>query len=332
MVELRQRLAGMPDVGIGHGRVLAHDVHAGDLPCMDGVHDLDDGEAGVRIELGLPQLLEPLPVLRCADPGVVGITHRDEAGVGGSLDVVLAAQRMEPGAGPAGLPAHQRERDQAAGVVGAVGVLRHAHAPEDDRRFGPRVRPGDRADDVGGDAADAARHGFGRETGEMCLQLLEAFGVGLDVLPVVELLGHDDVHHGVEQRHVAAVLELQHVGGVALQRLAARVHDDQRRAALGRLLEVGGGDGVVLDRVGADHHDDVGVPDRGEGRGDRARADRLHECGHRGGVAEPRAVVDVVASRSRCAPASGTDRPPRWSTWPSRSRRAPGRPRGRGCP
>ena len=142
------------------------------------------------------------------------------------------------------------------------------------------------------------RHRLGREPGEMLLEPLEAFGVRLDVLPVVELLGHDHVHHGIEQRHVGAVPELQHVGGVALERLAARIHDDQLRAAFGRLLEIGGGDGMVLRRVGADHHDDVGVPDRGERRGDRARADGLHQCRHRGGMAQPGAVVDVVGAEA----------------------------------
>ncbi len=66
----------------------------------------------------------------------------------------------------------------------------------------------------------------------LSLQLLEILGMRLDVLLVVQPLGDDDVEHGVQQRHVAAGLELQHVGGMALQRLAARVHDDRasRRA------------------------------------------------------------------------------------------------------
>ena len=71
----------------------------------------------------------------------------------------------------------------------------------------------------------------------------------------------------VEQRDVGAGLELEHVGGVALQRLAARIHDDQGLALLGRLLEIGGGDRVVLGRVGADDDDHVGVL----GGGERAR-------------------------------------------------------------
>jgi hypothetical protein len=37
-------------------------------------------------------------------------------------------------------------------------------------------------------------------------------------------------------------LKLQRMAGVAHQVLAARIHDDQLRAALGSLLEIGGGD------------------------------------------------------------------------------------------
>jgi hypothetical protein len=127
------------------------------------------------------------------------------------------------------------------------------------------------------------------------LELLEAVGVGLDILGVIELLGDDDVHHRVEQGHVAARLELQHVAGIALQRLAARVEHDEFRTALGGLLEIGGSDGVVLGRVGADDDDDVGILHRGERRGNGARADGLHQGGDRRGMAQPGAVVDIVA-------------------------------------
>ena len=132
----------------------------------------------------------------------------------------------------------------------------------------------------------------------MLAQVLEALGVRLDVLPVVQVLLDDHVHQRVEQRDVAAGLELQHMGGVALQRLAARVHHDQGLAPLGRLLEEGRGDRVVLGRVGADHDDHVGIPDRGERRGHRTRADVLEQCRDRGRMAKPRAVVDVVRAEA----------------------------------
>jgi hypothetical protein len=144
------------------------------------------------------------------------------------------------------------------------------------------------------DAADRL-HGFRRELLQMDFELLEAVGVGLDILGVVEVLGDDDVHHRIEQGHVAAGLEAQHVAGEVLQRLAARVHHDEVGAALGGLLEIGGRDGMVLGRVGADDDDDVGILDRGERRGDGARADGLHQRGDGRGMAQPGAVVDIVA-------------------------------------
>ena len=204
---------------------------------------------------------------------------------------------MQAGAGPPDLAGHQRERDQAAGVVGAVHVLADAHAPEDDRALGGGVGARDGAQGLGIDAADR-RHPLRRERLQVLAQVLEALGVRLDVLAVVQLLLDDHVHERVQQRDVGAGLELQHVRGVALQRLAARVHDDQRLAALGRLLEVGRGDRMVLGRIGADHDDHLGVLDRGERRGDRARADVLEQRCHGAGVAQPRAVIDVVRAEA----------------------------------
>ena len=77
--------------------------------------------------------------LRILDRLVVRIDHRDEAGVGRALNVVLAAQRMQAGARAADLAGDQRQRDQAARVVGAVDVLGNPHAPEDDRGLGGGV-------------------------------------------------------------------------------------------------------------------------------------------------------------------------------------------------
>ena len=268
-------------------------------------------------------------LLRVLHRLVVGEEHRDEPGVGGALHVVLAAQRMQAGAGAADLAADQRQRDQTARIVGAVGVLRDAHAPEDDGAFGARVGARHFAQRVGGNAADR-RHLLRREVLDALGEGREAFDVSLHVLLVVEFLGDDDVEHGVEHRHVGAVLELHHLPGVALERLPARVHDDELGAALGRLLEEGGGDRVVLGRVGADHDDEIGILALVEGRGHRRRADAFQAAPppRRRGTA---ACSDRHCwSRSRCAPASGTGRPLRSSPWPSRSRRARAGRRGRG--
>ncbi len=156
-------------------------------PGVDRVHDLDDGQTALRVEAGLPEPLELGADVGVLDRLVVGKDHRDQAGVGGALHVVLAAQRVQPGAGPADLAGDQRQRDQAARVVGAVDVLRNPHAPEDDRRLGAGVGAGDLAQRRGVDAAHLG-HLLGRVVLHMLAQRLEILGVRLHVLPVVQAL------------------------------------------------------------------------------------------------------------------------------------------------
>src|SRR5262249_59109685 len=93
---------------------------------MHRLHDLDHGEAALGIKPRGPRLFDAGADLRIIDGAVVRIEHRDEAGVGGALHVVLPAHRMEPRAGTAALSADQAERANAARVVGAVHVLRYA--------------------------------------------------------------------------------------------------------------------------------------------------------------------------------------------------------------
>ena len=136
-------------------------------PAWIAVHDLDDGQPALGVERRAPELLEHGAELGVLDRLVVGEEHRDQAGVGGALHVVLAAQRMQARCpGRPTWPVGQRQRDQAARVVGAVDVLRDAHAPEDDRRLGARVEPRHLADRLGGDAAERA-HRLRREVGDV---------------------------------------------------------------------------------------------------------------------------------------------------------------------
>src|SRR5579883_2995806 len=178
---------------------------------------------------------------------------------------------MQAGPGASDLAGDERKRDQATRVVGAVGVLGDAHAPEDDRRLGAGELARHRAQHLGVDAADR-RHLLRRKILHGVGELLEALDIGLDVLLVVELLVDDGAQDAVEHRDVGAVLELQHVRRVALERLPARIHDDEFGASLRRLLEEGRGDRVVLGRVGTDDHDDVRVLALVEGRRHRAGA------------------------------------------------------------
>ena len=93
-------------------------------------------------------------------------------------------------------------------------------------------------------------------------------------------------------------LNAQMHGGVARQRLPARIHDDQLGAALGRVLDEGRGDRMVHGRIGADHDDHLGVHGRRERRRHRAGVQAFHQRRHRRGVAQPRAVIDIVGAEA----------------------------------
>ena len=54
MVESGDGLAHMMRVGIRHGRVLAHDVHAANIAGMHGIHDFNHSEATLGIERATP--------------------------------------------------------------------------------------------------------------------------------------------------------------------------------------------------------------------------------------------------------------------------------------
>ncbi len=174
-------------------------------------------------------------------------------------------------------------------------------------------------------------HLFRRIIADVLAQLLVILGVRLDVLAVGQALLDDRVEQRVQHRHVAPGIEAQGRRRVPHQGMAARVHDKHLGAALGRLLEEGGGDRVVLGRPRADDDDDVGIQRRGE----RAPSPRPS----RSPPSRPRPTRRGTAGcsdrhcccQSRCAPASGTGRPPRSTPWPSRSRRAPACRHGRGC-
>src|SRR5262249_412756 len=214
-----------------------------------------------------------------------------------ALHVVLPAQWMQAGARPADLTGDQRQRNQATRIVGTMGMLRNAHAPENDRGFGASKFARDSADDIGLDAADP-RQLLRRVVLDAVGELLEALDVSLDVLLVVELLGDDCVEHAVEQRDIGARLELHHVSGMALERLAARIGYDQCRATLCRLLEERRRNRVIFRWVGADYENDFGVLALIEGRRHCAGADSFHQCRYGRSVAEPGAMIDIVGAEA----------------------------------
>ena len=113
----------MIEVRVGHRRVLALNVHAADFAGVGRVDDLDHGEAGFSRQRRMPQLFV-LPVdLLARNVGIIRIKHRNETRIGSALHIVLSPQRVQSGARPAHLPAHQRKGNEATRIVGPVYVL-----------------------------------------------------------------------------------------------------------------------------------------------------------------------------------------------------------------
>ena len=159
VLEARQGMAGVVQVGVAHGRVLTQDVHAANLVRIGvggegAIHDFHHGVTGLIVQGHAPEVLEPAVCLGVVHPLVVGKHHGDQARVAGALHIVLSTQGVQPGAQASDLAGDAGQRDQAAHVVGAVHMLAHTHAPEDHGGLGLGVGPCHFAKGGGGYAAD----------------------------------------------------------------------------------------------------------------------------------------------------------------------------------
>ncbi len=88
------------------------------------------------------------------------------------------------------------------------------------------------------------------------------------------------------------------MGGMTGKGLTPRVHDDELGTCLGRVLEERRRDRVIDGRIRPDDDDDVRVRGLCERCCDRARADAFQQGCNRGGMAQARAVVDVVRAET----------------------------------
>ena len=98
-------------------------------------------------------------------------------------------------------------------------------------------------------------------------QLFVAYGATGDESLVNQTLGHDDVHEGVEQRHVCVGLELQMPVCQAGEFRATRIQHQQLAAIFNGVLDPGGGNRMIDRRVGANDDDHLGFADIHDGVG-----------------------------------------------------------------
>ena len=300
VIQRRQRVAGVVGIRVAHRRVLAHDVQALDLAFVDGVHHLDHGQARRVIQRArrqLPGRFKPRAHRRQGDVLVVRQHHRNQTRIGRTLYIILAPQRVQAGAGAANLPGHERQRNQTASVVGAVYMLAHTHAPKDDRCLGSCVQARDIANRIGINAANR-RHQLGAVSGDIGLQRRVVFSAVRDELGIHQVFSHDDMHHRVEQGDIGVGFELQMAMRQAGQVALARIHHDQFRAVVDGVFNPAGCHRVVHRRVRADDDRHFGFRHVHHRVGHRPRANAFQQRHDGRRMAQPRAVIHVVAAKA----------------------------------
>ena len=302
VVQTGQGVPGMVQVRIAHGGVFAHHVHAANLVRVAVVgqrlvHDLDHGVARLVVQLGVPEVFKP-GVVRCVvNALVVGKHHGDQTGITGALHVVLAAQRVQARARLADLAGHRNQRDQAAGVVGAMHMLADAHAPQDHRAFGLGKFTCHFPQRVRRNAADG-RHGLWAVGLDVVAQRFVIAGAGGDEVMVHQTFVDHGVNQCVEHGHICVGFELQGTPGVFANVGHTRVSQHNFGTAFGGVFHPGCGHRMVGCGVGANHQDQPGVFDVVDLVAHRARPHALQQRCDAGGMTQTGAMVHVVAAKT----------------------------------
>ena len=193
--------------------------------------------------------------MRIGERCVAGQVGRLAAHVGGTLHVVLAAQRVDARSRTPEVAGEQREVREAHDRLGALVVLGDAETVEGDGGRGSGVEAGRRRGcrrrrrrTFAGDPLREVGTDEGPEVVEPVDPLAEEGLVG-------EALVEDRGRDGVEERHVRAGPRLQVHVGVLGELDAPRVDDDESRTSERGLLDPGADDRVVLGRVRAADED-----------------------------------------------------------------------------
>ena len=131
--------AGFVQVGLGHHRVLAHDVERPHAAGMGVTENFGGSQAKFATQptgFDAPGGFPFLGIVFVADQHVAGVVEGHGAHVAGTLDVVLSAQRVEAGAFAPNVAGEKSEMDERQRAGRAVRQLRDAHTPVDRSVFG----------------------------------------------------------------------------------------------------------------------------------------------------------------------------------------------------
>ena len=217
-------------VSLAACRILADDVDRAQVTTVHRLEHLAQVPAFLAREVGAaPRARELFVDRRILEVLETGQPGRDGAHVATTLDVVLAAQRVQAAAVPAHLAREQSQVDERKHVVDGVVMLRDAQGPADHASLRSRV--------VEGHLADRRRRHPGlslcaleRVGLDAALEFLVTGGGARDELLVGETGVDDLACHGVGQGDVAAHVDAEPHIGPFRGAGAARVDRDQAGA------------------------------------------------------------------------------------------------------
>ena len=228
-IQLGERLAHAGRIGLGLHRVLAVVVEAVHLALIDQVTQVGEFVALLQGELFLghaPSLGKLGAHGGVGDFLVARVQVGQHAHIAGALDVVLATHGRETGVGFADLAGNAGDGGDGVHRLQVLLLLAYAHAPANDGRGLRRgVHLGSLVDQRGLDTRDVL-YGFGSVVLDGLPPLVKAVRVLGDELLVIEAIVDQAVGKGVEERHVATVLDRKVDVGDTRGFDMARVGDD----------------------------------------------------------------------------------------------------------
>ena len=104
--------------------------------------------------------------------------------------------------------------------------------------------------------------------------------------------------HGIDQGHIGVGIKAQAAPGMARQIGPARIGNDNLQTAPGRILHPTRRHGMIAGGIGANHQNQLGMLDVAHLVADGTRAQSFQQSRHAGGVAQTRAVVHIVGTKT----------------------------------
>ena len=197
-----------------------------DFAVMRHVDGFSQGYAVVGRQLNSPGFFKFCTYIRVGDCLIGRISNRQGAHVASSLHIILPAQRIYSGAGFAQVACQQGQIAHGFHIICTGTMLGHAHGIADRSYFRLGINASRLADICGGYTGDffgcfRSIIGYNRR------HCFIAFGTVGNKLLVQQIFADNDIHHGIDQRHIGTRFELHVDVSHLCQFDAPRIGHDQ---------------------------------------------------------------------------------------------------------